>query len=177
MHTMVQPEKRWSLILSDYMDIFSSFDPRGYNEKALSDDFLQECKKILHANDESHLSLHLLLPHDKRDESQEYGIIKRLHGYFHGQFQEVAKELQWEKRRGIWFMIMGFCIGVGITYMIQQETQSLFILTFLTVIGEPASWFLLRTGGDILLHYMSYKRPDYLFYQRMSHATIQFHSY
>ena len=40
-------ESKMSLILDTYLDIFSSFDPRPYEERSLSDDFLDECKKMV----------------------------------------------------------------------------------------------------------------------------------
>ena len=36
-----------SLILESYTDIFSDFDPRPYDQRTLSDDFLLECKKAV----------------------------------------------------------------------------------------------------------------------------------
>ena len=34
-----------SIVLDSYDDLFSDFDPRPYRIRALSDDFLLECKK------------------------------------------------------------------------------------------------------------------------------------
>ena len=36
-----------SLWLDDYADIFSDFDPRPFSQRALSDDFLNEAKKVV----------------------------------------------------------------------------------------------------------------------------------
>ena len=40
-----------SLILDSYNDMFSDFDPRSFSERALSDDFLSECKRAARDKD------------------------------------------------------------------------------------------------------------------------------
>jgi len=62
-----------SLILDSYDDIFSDFDPGDYSERALSDDFLSECKKAA-VNKEERLELRFLVPKTKRDYKEK---IKR----------------------------------------------------------------------------------------------------
>jgi len=42
-----------TLLLDSYNDIFSSFDPRPYSEKSLSDDLIIECKKAAIDKEES----------------------------------------------------------------------------------------------------------------------------
>lgn len=54
-----------SLILDSYDDIFSDFDPRPFSEKALSDDFLVECKRAARDKDRSVVELKLLVPTKK----------------------------------------------------------------------------------------------------------------
>ena len=70
-------EDNIGLILNSYEDIFSDFDPRPHNVRALSDDFLLECKKAsVDMNDE--LELRFLIPKHKRSANEEYEIRKRL---------------------------------------------------------------------------------------------------
>ena len=55
-----------SLLIRDYGDIFSSFDPRFFSEKALSDDFLLEAKRS--ARDKKGIyELRFLVPKAKRN--------------------------------------------------------------------------------------------------------------
>ncbi len=59
-------EANISLIIDDYEDIFSDFDPRDYIERAISDDFIQECKRS--ARDKlKGIELRILVPKDKRN--------------------------------------------------------------------------------------------------------------
>ena len=66
-----------SLVLDSYNDIFSDFDPRDYSEKALSEDFLSECKRAAR-DKENHIELRLLIPIKKRNSTHENKIRKRL---------------------------------------------------------------------------------------------------
>ena len=51
------------LVLDSYDDIFSDFDPRPYSERAMSGDFLLECKKAsAEKKKKIHLSTSLIFP-------------------------------------------------------------------------------------------------------------------
>ena len=54
-----------SLILDNYDDIFSDFDPRPYTVRALSDDFLNECRKAIIEKGEN-IELRFLLSKKQR---------------------------------------------------------------------------------------------------------------
>ena len=69
-------EANISLIINNYNDIFSSFDPRSYLEKALSDDFLQECKRAARDKEEG-IELRILVPKKARDVKEEWKIKKK----------------------------------------------------------------------------------------------------
>ena len=75
-----------SLILESYNDIFSSFDPRPSSERALSDDFLIECKRSAR-DKEGVFELRLLLPPHKRNTNEEAMIKKRLKDHFKKHFK------------------------------------------------------------------------------------------
>ena len=77
-----------SLILDSYDDIFSDFDPRSYSEKALSDDFLEECKKAA-KDKEERPELRLLVQKNKRDYKDEIRIKKRLREHFQRHYKEL----------------------------------------------------------------------------------------
>ena len=78
-----------SLILEEYNDIFSDFDPRPYEHKALSDDFLTECRKAARDKDVHELELRLLMPKEIRNLDDEAKIKHRLHEHFHKHFTKV----------------------------------------------------------------------------------------
>ena len=65
-----------SLILDTYDDIFSDFDPRPYNERALSEDFLIEARKAARDKNTG-IELHFLIPTPMQDKASEELIRQR----------------------------------------------------------------------------------------------------
>ncbi len=177
LQTITIQETKKSLILDSYLDIFSSFDPRPYNERALSDDFLQECKKILMDKNIDGTVLRLLVPEQHRDAHDEEVITKRLHTYFHTQLHNVQKQIQKDVRVWWAFVIGWFILSFVITYLMKVNTSFSYIMTLITVIWEPASWFLIWTWWDKVMQYFTRERETLQFYTHMSHAPIQFHGF
>ena len=109
-----------SLILEGYVDIFSSFDPRPYDQRALSDDFLDECEKILHDKKFPIVEIRLLVPDTKRSLADEEVIEKRLHLHFLEQARQVRSERKKEMIYGILFIVGGLLLGIIITLIMQK---------------------------------------------------------
>ncbi|MEI7477473.1 MAG: hypothetical protein WCJ81_02910 [bacterium] len=99
MEAVIVQEGKMSLILDTYGDIFSSFDPRPYEERALSDDFLDECKKITDDKKIDLLELRLLIPKAQRSVVDEELIKKRLHAYFLAQYHLYYKKKKIDMRK------------------------------------------------------------------------------
>ncbi len=162
-----------SLILDSYDDLFSDFDPRGYSEKALSDDFLVECKKAS-KDKEERLELRFLVPKQKRNYVDEARIKKRLKRHFHKHFHEKKKEIKSIKKEGIMWFFLGAVIMIIATFLYEQK--SLF-LKFLFTISQPAGWFTFWEGlGKIFIEARK-KIPDYEFYEKMKNSQIRFLDY
>lgn len=170
-------ETKKSLILDHYNDVFSSFDPREYNERALSDDFLEECKHIVMDKTTWIKELNILVPITSRDPKSEDIIKKRLHSYFI--MQSHYNERQIKKDLKIWwyFVVLGVLISLSLSYVLHYYNEFNFVITMVTVVGEPASWFMVWTWGDKIMQYFSREKWKYQFYKNMSHAKIQFWGY
>jgi len=164
-----------SLILDSYHDLFSDFDPRPFTVKALSDDFLSECKKASLDKEEG-LELRFMVPKHKRNTNEEYEIRKRLKTHFQKHFKQNKKEIRAIKRNGlIWFLI-GAIVMVAATFLYKYGETN-FIFTFLFIMSEPAGWFFFWEGLDKLFRDAKEKKPDYDFYRKMSKAKIHFSDY
>jgi hypothetical protein len=164
-----------SLILDSYNDIFSSFDPRPYNEKALSDDFLIECKRAARDKDDSGFELILSVPKAKRNVNDEFKIKKRLREHFHKHSIEEERVINKTKREGFIWVLIGslliFGIGIGLINIENLVIQSLLALF------EIPGWFLVWEGmGKIFIDTRKLE-PDYLFYKKMATSEILFRSY
>jgi hypothetical protein len=162
-----------SIVLDSYDDLFSDFDPRPYFVRALSDDFLLECKKAA-AVKKKNIELRLLLPSKKRNFSDELKIKKRLKEYFLKHFREKHKELNKIRFSGLFWFIAGAIVMILAPLLFSNEH---YLFRVLAIMSEPAGWFFFWEGlGRIFIPSKS-EVEDYKFYKKMANVDISFFNY
>jgi len=164
-----------SLILDSYEDIFSSFDARPYSEKALSVDFLAECKNAVRDKGEFEIEMRLLMPKDKRNLKQETIIKKRLKTHFGKHFLEKEKEISRIKKDGFIWVSLGFFVLLGIIFISTKFAET-FFGSFIAILEVP-SWFLMWEGMAKILIDARKIEPEFVFYKKMASAVINFFEY
>jgi len=164
-----------SLVLDRYSDIFSDFDPRPFNERALSDDFLLECKKAARDKVDGGIELNLAMPKNLRNINDELKIKKRLREHFRKHHVEKDKAVKKVKKDGIIWVSLGVLILVGVVYGLVYASNTFF--EALITIMEIPSWFLVWEGMRKILIDSKEREPDAVFYSKMSNAAINFRSY
>ncbi len=163
-----------SLILEGYIDIFSSFDPRTFSEKALSVDFLEEAKRAARDMIGENTELRLLIPKEKRKINEEMKIKTRLREHFHKHFKEKEKEIKKIKFQGLGWVFLG-AVFIFIASLFYKREGYLF--NFLEILLTPAGWFTFWEGLGKIFIVSNEKKPDYEFYKKMSRARIIFSGY
>jgi len=163
-----------SILLKSYDDIFSSFDPRPYNSRALSDDFLLEAKKAAR-DKEGNLQLDFLMKKSDRKLELEILIKKRLREHFRKHVLLAKEEIIKTKREGM-YMAVGGVLMLIVAATIAYYMNKGFILTLLLILLEPAGWFTAWTGLDQLYYTAKAKEPEAEFYDKMVAAEIIFNS-
>ncbi len=165
-----------SLWLYTYDDIFSDFDPRPFNERSLSIDFLDEAQRAARDKGQETIQLKLLIPTQKRNTSQETLIKKRLKDYFKKRAEEKAKEIKKLVTSGILFTLLGILLMVFATAIAFYEEHA-FFATFLLILFEPAGWFFFWEGMGLIVFEAKKLKPSNEFYQKMKHCDIRFWGY
>lgn len=165
-----------SLWIDRYDDIFSDFDPRPYSQRMLSDDFLNEAKKVVRETKPGMLELRFLAPKDLRNPDNENVIRRRLKDYFRKQAHAMEQEAKGVLKKGIVFAVIGVALMfiASLIYYMQSEG---FLTTLLLVIMEPAGWFMVWYGLDQIFYTSRENRADLKFNQRMAKAEMSFDSY
>ncbi len=163
-----------SLILDSYDDLFSDFDPRHYSEKALSEDFLAECRRAVRDKEVAGFELRILVPKIKRKINDEAVIKKRLKAHFQKHSIEKKQELKKIRKEGFFWFVLGVVFVSIATFVYDYKT---IYTNLLLVILEPAGWFTMWTGLDKMFSGVKEKMPELDFYRKMSNAKILFHSY
>lgn len=161
------------LILDSYEDIFSDFDPRTFSQKALSGDFLLECKKA--SIDKKKIELKLFIPRKKRNSKEEIKIRRRLKEHFKKHAKEKKKEIRKLKLNGTFWVVLGAVMMIVSAFLVNM--QSSFLLHLLMTLIQPAGWFFLWEGLAKILITPKEKIPDYLFYKKMANSEIYFLDY
>jgi len=164
-----------SLILDSYDDIFSSFDARPYFEKALSVDFLAECKNAVRDKGKEGVELRLLMPKQKRNFRDESTIKKRLKNHFGKHFLEKEKEISKTKKEGFIWLLLGAIILLGIIFVSFKFSEAV-LASFITILEVP-SWFLMWEGMAKVFIDAKKIEPDFIFYKKMTNMTINFFEY
>lgn len=166
-----------SIALTSYNDIFSTFDPRPYGQKALSDDFLEEVKKASFVKDTEDIELKLLMPASKRNISEEGVIKKRLKDYFKKHEAIERKEVGKIVKSGLAFIFFGVIFMLVATFLLHRWGEGGFLISFLIILLEPGGWFLFWEGAYLIVFDARKKRPEVEFMKKMAVAEINFYSY
>lgn len=170
-----------SLILDSYSDLFSDFDPRNYAEKAISDDFLIECKRAVRDRPNEEFELRLLMPKSKRNLNDEAKIKRRLKDHFQKHVHEKNKDIQNIIRNGLVMAIVGFVLMITGAFLVYNKVfEGTFLSAILLIVLEPAGWFFFWEGlAKTFFIYEEHdrKRRDLDFYKKMARATVYFLSY
>src|ERR1700722_797482 len=111
-----------SIWLDTYDDIFSDFDPRPFSERALSDDFISELKKVSREDSLSVSEMKLLVPEKNRKHGDETIIIKRLHSYFRGVHSFMQKKVRRIRLRGISMVLAGIVMLFLAALIVNQSS-------------------------------------------------------
>jgi hypothetical protein len=163
--------------LDTYDDIFSDFDPREYQGRALSDDFLNELRKLVREDDakESLREIQLLIPGDLRSAVTEEVISHRLHTYFRHRLQQLTDEYRRIRRKGIWLSLSGMICLLIASYISFGHPAQLGYHILRTML-EPAGWFFVWMGYDHLVNGFARRKSDLDFHKRISRNKIFFRS-
>jgi hypothetical protein len=164
-----------SIITNTYDDIFSDFDPRPFEVRELSDDFLREVRRAS-TQKASSVELKLMVPKAKRNLQQEAVIRRRILAYFKDRLHHMHAEIGRMRSKSVWYIAAGMALMLLATYVSSLGSQD-FIKKFLFVFFEPAGWFIFWTGLDILFVKMADKNDDHDFYRKLAGCEISFVAY
>lgn len=165
-----------SLILDSYDDIFSDFDPRPFNERALSEDFIFETKRAAR-DKKTGIELRLLIPEKIRSTSDEELIKLRLRSYFKKNYKAAQEELDRRNRRAAVLVSVGAVLGLADAVLLSFNGLGTIFQDAIEIILTPASWYTIWTGFDGLMIKPKETLADRSFYKKMSSAQIIFTTY
>ena len=161
--------------LDSYDDMFSDFDPKPYEIRTVSDDFITQTRKVSKDQFGKSVILNLELPESKRKKEEEHNIAKNLSNYFNTRFQQLSEEKRKRTNKGAILTISGSFLMVIAGY-ISFVKPDLFFIHLLLILSEPAGWFMLWMGLDNLFYNTGKQKKEMIFYSKMASASIEFNS-
>jgi hypothetical protein len=165
-----------SLLLDSYDAIFSDFDPRPFNERSISDDFLIEAQKVIRETDEGAFELHFLIPKNLHNPHEDGLVKERLHHHFRQSEHQIQTSLHQDLKKGILITALGFLFMLITSVATVLSPQNSWLDVTL-VVFEPAGWFLVWYGLDAIFYQTKQKKNDLAFYRKMTKAEIHFDTY
>lgn len=140
-----------AISLDTYDDIFSDFDPRPYERRELSEDFLKEMSRRFYENPKGGIEVRFLIPADMREPRYEMTIRKRLRGHFAHEHQDVKTHIEKERGRGMRYAGAGFILLGLETASALWWTESQVLPRLVSWLLVPAGWYLMWTGIEKLV--------------------------
>jgi hypothetical protein len=159
------------IALDTYDDLFSDFDIRGYGERALSKDFLDELHVRLKKHGEAarEFRLVLLVPAGCRSPREETLIRERLGDFFIERREHYLRENRNAKLKALLFVAAGLVLSIAANLVVGTFAFLPLFKDFLLV----PSWFFVWSGFDLLV-----KRDEIgwktKYYKTLSSSTVSF---
>jgi hypothetical protein len=172
---MSEALKEISLILDVWDDIFSDFDPRPLDERALSEDFVNELKKRYRETPKGALLLSFYAPKSLKDDQSEQMVIRRLRKYFKDKALQKKRDIHRLKVRGALFVLVGALSLCSITLISYFEIFSQLVIQLLEILFVPLGWFGIWEGFSKIVNASPMLAHERELYHKLSTAEYQFH--
>jgi hypothetical protein len=137
-----------AIALDTYDDLFSDFDIRGYGERALSKDFLDELRvRLRRMRPEGDLAIVFLIPATQRNKADEELIIKRLGSFYADRCESCRREGVKALQRSLVFVATGIILSIAASFAVGYLHLNPLFSDFVLI----PSWFFVWSGIENFL--------------------------
>ena len=166
--------KEISIAIDTWDDVFSDFDPRPFNMRALSEDFMAELKKRYRETRKGAFLVIIYAPISLKDEAQEKIVIQRLKKHFKHRSMQRQKEIKRIRTRGITFVVFGICSLGFLTLITYFKTFTELATEILGIIFMPLGWFGIWEGFSKIVDTSPVFIQEEILFDKLSKATYRF---
>jgi hypothetical protein len=136
------------IAIDTYDDLFSDFDVRGYGDRALSKDFLDELRVRLRRSWENpDLNIVFLIPSSRRSIEGEALIVERIRDFFVERRDHYLREDKTAKLKCLLFVALGLTLSMAANVIVERFAFLPLFNDFLLI----PSWFFVWSGFDFLI--------------------------
>ena len=166
--------KEISIAIDTWDDMFSDFDPRPLEIRALSEDFIAELKKRYRETRKGDFLVSIYAPVALKDEKAAKAVIQRFKTHFKHRSLQRQRELSRIRLRGIIFVLLGI-VSLGIlTFITYSKAFSDIAIDLLGIILMPLGWFGIWEGFSKIVDTSPAFIQDELLFNKLSRATYRF---
>jgi hypothetical protein len=165
-----------TVALDSYEDIFSDFDPRPYNERELSEDFLKAIHRRYMEGKRGRFELRFTIPAAERDVKEEALIKRRLREHFSFMLRTEQEAVSSTRKRGYAYISLGTAVLLANTFALFVLNEASIIYQILSILLVPAGWYGTFTGiGKVIDDPVEAENRGKL-YEKFEHADYIFMS-
>jgi hypothetical protein len=163
-----------SIVIDDWDDIFSDFDPRPLEDRAFSEDFIYELKKRYRETKTGRVFVSICAPIRLKDEKSEKTVIQRLKREFKREGLQRRKDINRMRTRGAAFVFCGICFLGILTLLTYHEKFSRFAIDMIGIILMPLGWFGIWEGLSKIVDSSPKFHQDQILFEKLAKADYKF---
>ena len=167
--------KEISIAIDTWDDIFSDFDPRPFDEKNLSEDFIAELKKRYRESRHGNFVINIYAPISLKDEKTEKKVTHRLKRHFKNKARYRQKEIARIRIKGVIFLVFGICFLGILTLVTYYRVFSDLAIEILGIILMPLGWFGIWEGFSKIVDTSPVFLREEIIFKKLSTASYHFH--
>jgi hypothetical protein len=171
---MTEKLKEISIIIDVWDDVFSDFDPRPLDERALSEDFISELKKRYRETPRGDLLISFYAPRTLKHEDSERMVTQRLKQYFGDRALQKKQELFRTRKKGGGFVLGGIFFLTSITLLAYFNIFPVLMIKILEIVLVPLGWFGIWEGFSKIVNASPGSSQEGILFRKLSKAEYRF---
>jgi len=160
--------------IDKYDDLFSDFDPRPYNVRAVSTDFISELERADQQLVYDKYHVIFVTPKEQRAPKEELVIKKRISEFFNLEYLVYKARQKRLINQGALFISLGVIVIFLFFYLLPRYEELLNAISFFQIIFELLGWFLLWEGLNLIIFDAKEKKKQIRFFKLASEARLMF---
>ena len=163
-----------AVVIDDWDDIFSDFDPRPFNQRAVSEDFIAELRRRYQETRRGDFVITIYAPQELHDTQEERLVVQRLKKHFYHIALQKRKIIRQIRVRGFSFVGVGIIALGFLTTATYLQWFSALTIDVISIVLMPLGWFGIWEGFSKIVDISPVYGNDEKFYTKLAAARYRF---
>ncbi|MBN2121371.1 MAG: hypothetical protein JW734_10005 [Candidatus Omnitrophica bacterium] len=171
---IIKDLKEIGVVIDSWDDVFDDFDPRPFNERTISGDFIYELKRRYKETRKGGFIITIHAPLALKDPKAERMVTQRLKKHFHHKFLQRKKEIIKTRIRGGVFVGIGIASLSFLTLATYFKFLSRLTIEITSIFFMPLGWFGIWEGLSKLIDTSPKFLQEERLFEKLSKTTYRF---